>query len=371
MEKITVGIQNHAYNVHIGSNTYQLLTTEYSDLLKSADQIAIIADERVAEIHLPLLLDALNDTGQDIVVKIVPSGESCKTPAVYLDCQSFLLNKGFTRNSLLIAFGGGACGDLTGFVAATFMRGIRYLHCPTTILAHDSAVGGKTAINMPEGKNMVGAFHQPLGVLFQTELFKTLPPVEVRSGMAELLKHAFISDEKWTEELLHEPSFTEPSIDWLQTELLKGIQVKAKIVEEDEFEHSNRKFLNFGHTFGHAVEAICGFGGLSHGESVMIGMTYSLLLSESEGGISKQLTNRLIGFAKKNGYTFQPIMDYSFEQFAEYMDKDKKASYGKWNFVILEKVGQPFVKEITKVSCEAAFHQLRERVKEGDGRNDG
>ncbi|KXH82019.1 3-dehydroquinate synthase [Sporosarcina sp. HYO08] len=371
MGKLTVGIQNHAYDVHIGSDTYQLLATEYQDLLGSADHIAIIADQQVAEIHLPLLLDALEVTNSEVAVKLVPSGESCKTSAVYLECLSFLLNKGFTRNSLLIAFGGGACGDLTGFVAATFMRGIRYLHCPTTILAHDSAVGGKTAINMPEGKNMVGAFHQPLGVLFQTELFKTLPPVEVRSGMAELLKHAFISDENWTEELLNEPSFTEPSIDWLQVELLKGIQVKAKIVEEDEFEHSSRKFLNFGHTFGHAVEAICGFGGLSHGESVMIGMAYSLLLSESEGGVSAQLTNRFIDFARKNGYTFQPIMDYDFEEFAEYMDKDKKASHGKWHFVLLEKVGQPIVKELTKASCDAAFHQLRERIKKGDGKNDG
>ena len=111
-----------------------------------------------------------------LVVKTVPAGESCKTPSVYIDCLSFLLSEGFTRNSLIIAFGGGACGDLTGFVAATFMRGIRYIHCPTTILAHDSAVGGKTAINMPEGKNMVGSFHQPSGVIFNTSLFKSLPP---------------------------------------------------------------------------------------------------------------------------------------------------------------------------------------------------
>src|SRR6185437_5696348 len=153
---LTVTVKDHSYNVHIGSHTYDLFTSEYAALLKSADRIAIIADEQVAAVHLPLLLKSLQPF-DNIVVKTVPAGEKCKTASVYVDCQSFLLQENFTRQSILIAFGGGACGDLTGFVAATFMRGIRYLQCPTTILAHDSAVGGKTAINMPEGKNMVGA----------------------------------------------------------------------------------------------------------------------------------------------------------------------------------------------------------------------
>src|SRR5690606_41892873 len=119
----------------------------------------------VAIKHLPILVEALENAGVSPIVKIVPSGEKCKTSEVYIECQSFLLQENFTRNSLLLAFGGGACGDLAGFVAATFMRGIRFIQCPTTILAHDSAVGGKTAINLPEGKNMVGSFHQPSAVL--------------------------------------------------------------------------------------------------------------------------------------------------------------------------------------------------------------
>ena len=171
MGKLTVNVGDHEYDVHIGTNTYKLFTTDYAELLKSADRIAIIADEQVASVHLATLQEALRLTNRKIEVKTVPAGESCKTSAEYIDCLSFLLTNGFTRKSLIIAFGGGACGDLTGFVAATFMRGIRYIHCPTTILAHDSAVGGKTAINMPEGKNMVGSFHQPSGVLFNTTLF--------------------------------------------------------------------------------------------------------------------------------------------------------------------------------------------------------
>ncbi|WP_342509858.1 3-dehydroquinate synthase [Sporosarcina sp. FSL K6-2383] len=365
MGKLTVNIKNHEYDVHIGQRTYELFATKYAELFASVDRIAILADEQVAAIHLPLLQEALAFTNREIVVKTVPAGESCKSPAVYVDCLSFLLNEKFTRDSLIIAFGGGACGDLTGFVAATFMRGIRFLQCPTTILAHDSAVGGKTAINMPEGKNMVGSFHQPSGVLFDTTLFTTLPAKEIRSGMAELLKHALISDGEWAEELLSNSSFSHPAIEWLSSELLKGIEVKAKIVAEDEFERSTRKYLNFGHTFGHAVEAACGFGGLSHGESVMIGMAYSLILSERHGTVDEQLTNRFIAFSIKQGYTFQPIYDFTFDIFMSYMEKDKKVSFGQLNFVLLDGVGNPTVRELSKGQCETAFDQLRQRV-EGD-----
>lgn len=366
MGKLAVNILNHEYDVHIGPDTYQLFATDYAALLDSADQIAIIADERVAETHLPLLQQALETEGRKILLKTVPAGENCKTPAVYTECLSFLLNANCTRDSLVIAFGGGACGDLAGFVAATFMRGIRYIHCPTTILAHDSAVGGKTAINMPEGKNMVGAFHQPAGVIFNTSLFETLPPREIRSGMTELLKHAFISDAEWAEQLLANKNFSNPDIDWLSVELLKGIAVKAKIVAEDEFEHSTRKFLNFGHTFGHAVEAVCGFGGLSHGECVMIGMAYSLILSEEKGAVEKGLTDRFIEFANVHGYSFQPVHDHAFDVFLNYMQKDKKVSFGKLNFVLLDGLGNPYVKELTSGQCEEAFHQLRKRT-EGNG----
>ena len=362
MGKLSVNIADSSYDVHIGADSYELFTTDYSELLNSVDKIAIIADEHVASLHLSVLQNALQSINNEIVVKTVPAGESCKTMDVYTDCLSFLLKNGFTRNSLLIAFGGGACGDLTGFVAATFMRGIRYIHCPTSILAHDSAVGGKTAINMPEGKNMVGSFHQPSGVLFNENLFKTLPPREIRSGMAELIKHAFISDRVWTEELLSNPTFTTPSLEWLAPELLRGIQVKAKIVEADEYEKSVRKFLNFGHTFGHAVEAVCGFGGLSHGECVMIGMAYSLLLSETNGEINKSVTNEFIQFASANGYTFTPIHEHSFETFYSYMTLDKKASFGKLNFVVLKEVGIPFVKEIPKEQLKTAFEHLQSRT---------
>ena len=255
---------------------------------------------------------------------------------------------------------------MAGFVAATFMRGIRFIQCPTTILAHDSAVGGKTAINLPEGKNMVGSFHQPSAVLFNTKLLTTLPAREIRSGMAELIKHAFISDAKWAEQLLQNDCFSEPNEKWLAEELLKGIQVKADIVAEDEFEHSTRKFLNFGHTFGHAVEAVCGFGGLSHGECVMIGMAYSFILSERHGKIDASLTDRFIQFSIQNGYTFAPVIEHSFGSFLGFMEKDKKAAFGEMNFVMLENLGAPFVKKVSADECEQVFLELQKRIEMRD-----
>lgn len=362
MGTLSVQLPDAVYDVHIGNGVYDLFSNRYEDLLASADKVGIIADEYVASIHLPILLDALKKCGIEPVVKIVPAGEQCKTATVYMDCQSLLLKEGFTRNSMLIAFGGGACGDLTGFVAATFMRGIRFIQCPTTILSHDSAVGGKTAINMPEGKNMVGSFHQPSAVLFETRLFRTLPAREIRSGLAELVKHAFISDPLWSEQLLTGASFLSPSEGWLAEELLKGIQVKADIVAEDEFEHSSRKYLNFGHTFGHAVEAVCGFGGLSHGECVMIGMAFSFVMSEQHGEMDASFTDRFILFAKENGYTFSPVLDYKFEEFLAFMIKDKKTAFGNMNFVVLKKLGSPFVKTISAEECREVFKELARRI---------
>lgn len=362
MGKLTVQLLNAEYVVHVGDHVYELFSTDYKDLLKTVDRIGIIADDVVANKHLPVLLNALENVGVSPIVKIVPAGEQCKTSEVYIECQSFLLQENFTRNSLLIAFGGGACGDLAGFVAATFMRGIRFIQCPTTILSHDSAVGGKTAINLSEGKNMVGSFHQPSAVLFNTALLETLPPREVRSGMAELIKHAFISDANWSNRLMEEDAFSNPSVEWLSTELLKGIQVKADIVAADEFEHSIRKYLNFGHTFGHAVEAVCGFGGLSHGESIMIGMAYSFILSEEYGNIDSSITNRFIAFAKKNGYTFEPVLNHSFNEFLLFMKKDKKATFGEMNFIVLKELGIPFVQNVTEIECERVFKELQLRI---------
>lgn len=366
MESIQVITPGGRYGVHIGSGAYSLLPGDYRELLASRDRVAVFADETAASLHLPLLEQALEEAGVAYAVHILPAGEACKSAESYLACQSFLLQHEFTRRSLLIAFGGGACGDLTGFVAATYMRGIPFLQCPTTILAHDSAVGGKTAINMPEGKNMVGAFHQPAAVLFEPSLFGTLPSREVRSGMAELLKHAMISDARWTETLLSDSRFPDLPPAELEQMLIRGIGVKAAIVEEDVYEKGQRKFLNFGHTLGHAVEAYFGYGTLSHGECVMIGMAFSLLLSESHGGTDRAMTDRFIRFAVQAGYPMDRIMEVPFADALGYMKKDKKSTDRQLVFVLLEQVGQPFVSQVPEQAVRQAFDELKNRMQKGE-----
>ncbi len=365
MEQITVQTGGSSYAVHIGENVYQLFSEQYKESLLRADKIAVFADGTAAGLHLKVLTDALEQAGVRPLIHLLPSGEASKTSASYLACQSFLLQHGFTRNSLLIAFGGGACGDLTGFVAATFMRGIPFLQCPTTILAHDSAVGGKTAINMPEGKNMVGAFHQPAGVLFESGLFATLPEREIRSGMAELLKHAMISDEKWMDELLSTEEFPHLPPGELDRELMRGIRVKAAIVGADEFEQGTRKFLNFGHTLGHAAEAYFGYGAVSHGECVMIGMAYSLLISETFGGIRPEQTDRFIRFALRAGYPMDRLLDVPFGPLLSYMRKDKKAVHGDIIFVLLEHAGKPFTQAVPESIMASAYGELETRIRKG------
>lgn len=364
MKQLTVKTMSTSYDVHIGEGVYDLFATEYKELLQHADKVGIFADATAASYHLEKLEQALQAASIPFVLHMLPGGEESKTPASFMSCHSFLLQHQFTRQSVLIAFGGGACGDLTGFVAATFMRGIPFLQCPTTILAHDSAVGGKTAINMPEGKNMVGSFHQPAGVLFRPDLFTTLPKREVRSGMAELLKHAMISNDDWTKSLLLNSDFPHFSAEMLSTELLKGIRVKADIVAQDEFEQGMRKFLNFGHTLGHAVEAYFGFGKVSHGECVMIGMAYSLLLSETFGSISPGFTNRFIRFADHSGYPVQAIVDVEFNSLLQFMKMDKKVSAGELVFVLLHSPGNPFTQKVSERHCEQAYHELISRIKE-------
>ncbi|VDH01692.1 3-dehydroquinate synthase [Lysinibacillus sphaericus] len=363
MEQLTVKTKNTSYDVRIGEEVYELFATEYKELLRNADKVGVFADATAASYHLDKLEQALKAAGIAYELHVLPAGEESKTPISFMSCHSFLLQHNFTRQSVLIAFGGGACGDLTGFVAATFMRGIPFLQCPTTILAHDSAVGGKTAINMPEGKNMVGAFHQPAGVLFQPDLFTTLPKREIRSGMAELLKHALISDADWTESLLLNSDFPHFSADVLTSELIKGIQVKADIVSKDEFEQDMRKFLNFGHTLGHAVEAYFGFGKVSHGECVMIGMAYSLLLSETYGDITPEFTHRFIRFADHAGYPIQAILEVEFSALLPFMKKDKKVSSGELVFVLLKSLGNPFAQKVSEEQCEHSFYELISRIK--------
>ncbi|MGX9133834.1 3-dehydroquinate synthase [Rummeliibacillus sp. JY-2-4R] len=358
---IPVKAQSHAYEVQIGSGNLTKAVQSFEEIITKADRLIVFTDEHIWQIHKEKFT---YDFPYSFEVYVLPGGESCKSFENYFAAQSFLLEQHCTRKSLLLAFGGGAVGDLTGFVAATFMRGVPFIQIPTTILAHDSAVGGKTAINHPLGKNMIGAFYQPEGVIFDIDYLESLPKREVRSGMAEVIKHALISDKKWLLELMNVPSILTLSKNQIEKHLEQGIRVKANIVEQDEEEHSVRKYLNFGHTYGHAIEAASGFGKVAHGEAVMIGMVYALLLSERYGEITRDFTRQFLKFALQNGYPFDAVANFNFDKLLSYLLKDKKAEYGELQFVLLKNIGQPFVQKITQTECHEIDLLFRELLEE-------
>lgn len=358
--RIPVNTASHSYEVVIGNGILGEALRSYNELIEKSDQIIVLTDENVWK--------AQNQYFQDYIsipfeVYIMPPGENCKSFENYFNVQSFLLERNCTRKSLVLAFGGGAVGDVAGFVAATYMRGIPFIQIPTTILAHDSAVGGKTAINHPQGKNMIGAFYQPQAVIYDTQLLTSLSEKEIRSGMAEVVKHALISNNEWLQDLM-QSSITKLDSTSLAEHLKKGIEVKAKIVEEDETEQSVRKYLNFGHTYGHAIEAAAGYGGLSHGEAVMIGTVYALLLSSRYGQVSKDFSKQFLQFAHANGYPFDQVFQYSFDTLKPYLLKDKKNEYGVLKFVLLEEVGKPFVQSIEVEECKEIDQEFRNLIQE-------
>lgn len=343
-----------SYQVHIGSGVYGLFTSLYKEQLKQAERIAVIADKQVAAIHLHRLLGELKEYPVEVLE--IPAGEESKTAETFMAIHTFLLEKGFSRKSALIAFGGGATGDVAGFAASTFMRGIPFFQCPTTILAHDSAVGGKTAINHPSGKNMIGTFYQPQAVLYEVETLATLPAKEVRSGMAEVIKHAFISNEEWLQELLLIRDVTSLSSDQLIGHLEKGIAVKAAIVEEDEFEGGVRKFLNFGHTLAHAIEAKLGYGAVTHGEAVALGIGFDLVLSRHPA------LDEYLRWCQINQYPLDILLSVSFQELVPFMKKDKKSASGELVFIALEKTGSPYVQIATEKEAQECYAELQERL---------
>lgn len=346
MQQIKIETNTKAYPVYIGQGAVRVL----GDLCYGAEtkytSVMVITDETVANLYLPYFREqsGLNQ----IIEKIVPSGEKAKTFEVYYDCLSAALENKLDRKSLIIAFGGGAVGDLAGFVAATYMRGIRFIQVPTTILAHDSAVGGKVAINHPLGKNMVGAFHQPEAVIYDLGFIESLPEKEVRSGFAEVIKHSLISDIDFYNWLSGEISSLK-SINYPQMLefLSKGIKIKGSVVAMDEHENGIRAYLNFGHTLGHAIEAEAGYGNMTHGEAVAIGMLFALELSMDV----HKLAFDLEGFKtwlQSLGYRTSLPSSLSIDRLILRMKQDKKAVGKTIRFVLLKQVGVPVVSEVAE-----------------------
>ncbi|UQD52553.1 3-dehydroquinate synthase [Bacillus methanolicus] len=357
METIWIRTTSRRYPVFVGQNVMETLPAFIHDQFSNITSLLIITDETVGGLFLPRLTSLLADFHPEAY--IVPAGEKAKTFDVYYNCLTFALEKKLDRKSLIIAFGGGAVGDLAGFVAATFMRGIPFIQVPTTILAHDSAVGGKVAINHPLGKNMIGAFFQPEAVFYDIEFLETLPPAEKRSGFAEVIKHGLIKDRdlfEWLQSNIK--SLENLSNDDLQFMLARGIQVKESIVSKDEKETGIRAFLNLGHTLGHAIEAEMGYGKITHGEAVLIGICFALELSEREFGFSYK-KEEFLQWIRALGYKTDVPNHLSSENLVNRMKMDKKTVGQKIRFVLLEQVGRPVLKELEDERLLAHLEHFR------------
>lgn len=345
MESVLIQTKSKQYPVYIGSGVISSLPSFIEERFSNLSSVLIISDQTVGSLYLSSLESKL--TGFETTSFLIPSGESAKSFDIYYECLTYALEHKLDRKSLIISFGGGVVGDLSGFVAASFMRGIPFIQVPTTILAHDSAVGGKVAINHPLGKNMIGAFHQPEAVFYDLDFLGSLPIREKKSGFAEVIKHALIQDPDFYEWIRKNVTdLNEISGEILEHSLLRGIEIKGEIVSQDENEHGVRAFLNFGHTLGHAIEAECGYGEISHGEAVVIGMVFALNISKQVTGLEFN-TDELVSYLKKLDYQVTIPNGLVPERLLDRMKQDKKSVAQKVRFVLLDNIGKPGLYEIS------------------------
>jgi len=318
---------------------------------------ALISDDNVAKLHGAAALESLQAAGFDPVLLTVPAGEKSKSLGVAEDLLERMAEAGLDRGSFVLALGGGVVGDLAGFVAAIYQRGIPLVQIPTTIVAQvDSSVGGKTGVNLRAGKNLVGAFHQPRLVLADTDTLSTLPDREYREGFAEVIKHAAIRDADMLEAI--DPSADRSALAPL---IARNIAIKAAIVAEDEKEESGiRALLNFGHTIGHAVENVAGYGELLHGEAISIGLAAALAISQKKHGLSPQEADRVRAKLAAFGLPLTLPAHLKTDHLLAAAAKDKKFSAGQIRFVVVPRLGEAKVAEnISEQDLREAIEAIR------------
>jgi 3-dehydroquinate synthase len=338
VESLRVALGSRSYPIHIGAGLIDA-TELYAPHL-AGGAAAIVTNEVVAPLYLSKVRAALVGAGAQVCAVMIEDGEQAKRwKSVDKVCDA-LLQAHSGRDTLLVALGGGVVGDLAGFVAAVYQRGIAFLQVPTTLLAQvDSSVGGKTAINHARGKNMIGAFYQPRAVISDVATLDTLPERELRSGLAEVIKHALALDAafvEWLEGNIEKLLTRERSA--LTYAIRRCCELKAAIVGRDEREAGERALLNFGHTFGHAIEAATGYGSWLHGEAIAAGMVMAAQLSLSTGLIGKAEVTRVVDLIARAGLPVKgPAL--SPDRLLELMALDKKAAQGQVRFVLLDSIG--------------------------------
>src|SRR5574340_589182 len=342
MQTLTVGLGERSYPIHIGSGLL-----DRADLMQSAlprKRGAVVSNTTVAPLYLEKLQQTLQEIGVSSVPIILPDGEEYKNSATLNLIYDALLTNRCERKTTLIALGGGVIGDLTGYAAATYLRGVPFIQVPTTLLAQvDSSVGGKTGINHPLGKNMIGAFYQPRLVLADTDTLNTLPDNELAAGIAEVIKYGLIRDLpffEWLEQNMDK--LLARDTEALQYAIARSCQNKAEVVAADERESGERALLNLGHTFGHAIESGMGYGNWLHGEGVAAGTIMAADLSQRLGWIGAGDVARIRGLFERAGLpTVAPAL--GAEKDPELIGLDKKVEGGKMRFVLLKEIGRAVI----------------------------
>ncbi len=339
MKRLSIDLAERSYEILIGSNLLEQTGNHLSAILNPS-RIVVVTHPSLNRLYGEKLAFGFSQAGGSLETLMIPEGETSKSLRQAEKLYDRLLELQCDRKSVLIALGGGVIGDLTGFVAATYLRGIPFVQVPTTLLAQvDSSVGGKTAVNHPKGKNMIGAFYQPKLVVADLETLRTLPEKEFRAGLAEVIKYGVIEDP----ELFAYLENNAEKILAQDTQCLEHIvetscAIKARVVEKDERESDYRRVLNFGHTIGHAIEALTGYSRYLHGEAITIGMVRAARLSEQTGRCSGEVTRRIQALVEKMGLPFR-LPDLKPEEIIQSLYLDKKTTHRKIRFVLVKDIG--------------------------------
>lgn len=317
----------------------------------SACRAVVVTDSNVGPLYAQKVSGSLKDAGFETDVCTFPAGEPSKTLNTIADFYAAFAKAGLTRRDIVVALGGGVCGDMAGFAAATYLRGMDFVQIPTSLLAQvDSSVGGKTGVDLPVGKNLVGAFHQPRLVLCDTDVLGTLPPAFFQDGMGEVIKYGCIKSLS-----LFELLETEQNDGVMEEAIVECVDIKRGVVERDERETGERMLLNFGHTAGHAIERCANFTGLSHGQAVGVGMVIAARAGESLGLTQPGTADRAAALLKR--YGLPTHTQYSAGELARAAMTDKKRAGGALNFVFLRGIGDSFVKPVPMEELEDVFER--------------
>ena len=344
--QIRVNLPHHPYDLVIKKGGLAQ-TGQWVANLWHPQKIAIITDSHVNTLYTETVKVSLEEAGFEVLVFVFPAGEASKNLKVTQDAYEYLVKNDMTRSDGIIALGGGVVGDLAGFVTATYMRGIHFLQIPTSLTAQvDSSIGGKTGVNTPFAKNMVGSFYQPDGVLIDPLTLQTLGKRELIEGMGEVIKYGLIDDIDLWKELHSMDGSTDSILEHAESLIYHSCQVKRKVVVADELDNGQRLHLNFGHTIGHAIEAIAGYGQVMHGEAVAIGMVQISKIAEKKGLVQAGLTDQILAMCQKFGLptSYEP---WEADKLYEALTHDKKTRGNTIKTILVRELGTASINQIS------------------------